>query len=186
MVFRLSHNGKISAYLSPDMSQVEWSQAQDAHREQMAEAFAYASAAIKDPAIREIYVQMALEQKKNENRPYDMAVSDYYHNHNNLLEKNSVGCAALSMEDRKPEGEKAKEAEVRGGSHCGSVPDTVLTRRDSARVCTARPGSLLTVSITPPSLFIKKPSGIFCTGVQTLAGRSFCSSLTQILQGSGL
>ncbi len=39
MVFRLSHNGKISAYLSPDMSQVGWSKAQDAHRERMAEAW---------------------------------------------------------------------------------------------------------------------------------------------------
>jgi hypothetical protein len=85
MVFRLSHNGKISAYLSPDMSQVSWSQAQDAHRERMAEAWAYASAAIKDPDIREIYIQMAIEQKKNENRPFDMAASDYFHNHNNLL-----------------------------------------------------------------------------------------------------
>jgi hypothetical protein len=85
MVFRLSHNGKISAYLSPDMSRVVWSQAQDAHRERMAEAWAYGSQAIRDPEIREIYVQMALEKKKDENRPRDMAVSDYFHNHNNLL-----------------------------------------------------------------------------------------------------
>ena len=85
MVFRLSHNGEISAYLSPDMSRVEWSQAQDAHRARMAEAFAYGSQAIGVPEIREIYVQMALENKKDGNRPRDMAVSDYYHNHNNLL-----------------------------------------------------------------------------------------------------
>ena len=85
MVFRLSHNGKISAYISPDMSRVEWSQAQDAHRERMAESFAYAKQANRDPEIRKIYVQMALENGMNENRPFDMAVSDYYHNRNNLL-----------------------------------------------------------------------------------------------------
>jgi len=85
MVFRLSYNGKLSAYLSPNMSRIEWSQAQDDHRERMAESFAYASQAIQDPEIKKFYVQMALEKKKNENRPYDMAVSDYYHNRNNLL-----------------------------------------------------------------------------------------------------
>ena len=86
MVFRLSHNGKISAYMSPDMSQVEWSQAQVAHRERMAEAFAYAAQAVAHPEIREIYLQMALE-KKNNKRPYDMAVLDHYHHGNNLLGK---------------------------------------------------------------------------------------------------
>jgi hypothetical protein len=84
MVFRLSHNGKLSAYLSPNMSRVEWSQAQDAHRERMAEAFAYASQATRDPVLKEHYLRMALREKKN-NRPYDMAVSDYFHNRNNLL-----------------------------------------------------------------------------------------------------
>jgi hypothetical protein len=84
MVFRLSHNGKISVYASPDMSRVKWSQAQVAHRERMAESFAYATQAMANPEIREIYLQMALEKKKNK-RPYDMAVWDYYHNGNNLL-----------------------------------------------------------------------------------------------------
>ena len=114
MVFRLSHNGKISAYLSPDMSRVEWSQAQDSHRERMAEAWAYASTAYKDPVVREIYVQMALEQNKNENRPYDMAVSDYYHNHNNLLGDRfqwDVQLYRWKMENQ--EGEKAEEAAVK-------------------------------------------------------------------------
>jgi hypothetical protein len=70
--------------MSPNMSRVEWSQAQDDHRERMAEAFAYASQATRDPQIKEFYLKMAWKEKKN-NRPYDMAVSDYYHNHNNLL-----------------------------------------------------------------------------------------------------
>lgn len=84
MVFRLSHNGKTSAYMSPNMSRVEWSKAQDDHRERMAECFAYAKQATKDPEINEHYLKMAWKEKKNK-RPYDMAVSDYYHNRNNLL-----------------------------------------------------------------------------------------------------
>jgi hypothetical protein len=83
LVFRLSHNGKISAYMSPDMSRVKWSAAQKAHRERFAEASAYARAAIADPQIRAIYEQMSMERKNNK-RPYDMAVSDYCDG-NNLL-----------------------------------------------------------------------------------------------------
>ena len=83
IVFRLAHNGKISAYMSPDMSHVKWSPAQVAHRERMAEASAYARAAIADPQIRAIYEHMSVERKGNK-RPYDMALSDYY-NGNNLL-----------------------------------------------------------------------------------------------------
>ncbi len=104
MVFRLSHNGKLSAYMSPNMSRVEWSRSQDDHRERMAEAFAYASQATQDPEIREVYVQMALKQKKNANRPYDMAVSDYYHTRNNLLGSRFYWSADLwraNYEDRK-------------------------------------------------------------------------------------
>lgn len=83
LVFRLSHNGKISAYMTPDMSDVKWSPAQVAHRERMAEAFAYASAAVADPQIRAHYVQMSMQVKGNK-RPWDMAVKDYC-NGNNLL-----------------------------------------------------------------------------------------------------
>ncbi len=60
MVFRLSHNGQQSAYMSPNMSRVHWSPAQDDHRECMSEAFAYAKQANRDPEIRKVYVQMAL------------------------------------------------------------------------------------------------------------------------------
>jgi hypothetical protein len=84
MVFRLTHDGKISAYMTPDMSGVEWSHDQDRHRERMAEAYAYGKAAVKDPEVREIYLKMARKIHKN-NRPYNMAVEDYYHTRNNLL-----------------------------------------------------------------------------------------------------
>jgi hypothetical protein len=86
MVFRLSHNGKISAYMSPDMTSVKWSPAQVAHRERMAEASAYAKAATSDPKIRLIYEQMSLERKGNK-RPYDMAVGDYMAGNNLLGDK---------------------------------------------------------------------------------------------------
>ena len=85
LVFRLSHNGRISAYGSPDMSRVKWSPAQVAHRERIAEASAYAKAALANPQIRAIYEQMSMEMKGNK-RPYDMALKHYYDG-NNLLGK---------------------------------------------------------------------------------------------------
>ena len=91
MVFRLSHNGQTSAYLSPDMSHVIWSQAQIDHRQSMKEAWIYASAAVADPELRPTYVQIALENGKNPKRPFDMAVSDYYHHGNDLLWKKHMG-----------------------------------------------------------------------------------------------
>lgn len=76
LVFRLSHNGKVSAYMKPDMSRVKWSPAQHEQRARMAEASAYAVAATADPQLRAHYVQMSIERNGNK-RPYDMAVSDY-------------------------------------------------------------------------------------------------------------
>lgn len=86
MVFRLSHNGKISVYMDPDMSRVKWSAAQIAHRERFAEARAYAKAAIADPQLRAMYEQVSMERKGNK-RPHDMAVSDYLHGNNLLGDK---------------------------------------------------------------------------------------------------
>jgi hypothetical protein len=63
MVFRLSHNGKTSVYLEPDMSRVKWSPAQVAHREKFAAARAYARAAMADPELRTIYTLRSLELK---------------------------------------------------------------------------------------------------------------------------
>lgn len=74
MVFRLSHSGTISAYMSPDMSRVKWSSAQKEHRVRMAEASAYGVAATADPELRAHYMQVSLERNGNK-RPYDMAVT---------------------------------------------------------------------------------------------------------------
>ena len=91
LVFRRSHNGKVSVYEAPYMEGIKWSPAQKDHRQRFGEASKYASAAVADPDIRPIYVQMALEQGKNPKRPFDMAVSDYFHNGNDLLWKKHMG-----------------------------------------------------------------------------------------------
>lgn len=91
LVYRRAHNGQISAYPSPDMSRVKWSPAQQDHRQRMKEAFIYASAAVANPDLRPIYVQMAVDNGKNPKRPFDIAVSDYYHTGNDLLWKKYMG-----------------------------------------------------------------------------------------------
>ena len=91
MVFRRSHNGKVSVYATPSMKGVKWSQAQKDHRQRMREASKYASAAVADLDIRPIYIQMAVDHNKNPGRPFDMAVSDYYHHGNDLLWKKHMG-----------------------------------------------------------------------------------------------
>jgi hypothetical protein len=91
LVFRRTHNGKVSVYLTPDMSRVEWSKAQQDHRQHMKEAWIYASAAVADPDLRPIYVQMAVDNGKNPKRPFDVAVSDYCDTGNDLLWKKHMG-----------------------------------------------------------------------------------------------
>ena len=87
IVYRLSHNGDVSAYPAPDMSKVVWSPAQKAQRQRMARATAYAKLAIKNPDIRQFYVEMAKQRKRNQRRPFDMAVSDYCQGNNLLWKK---------------------------------------------------------------------------------------------------
>ena len=87
VVFRYNKKtGKTSISKVPDMTKVKWSAAQVAHRERMAEAFAYGQAAVADPQLRPYYVRMSLERKGNE-RPFDMAVSDYCAGNNLLGDK---------------------------------------------------------------------------------------------------
>ena len=87
IVYRLSHNGEVSAYPAPDMSKVIWSQAQKAQRQSFANASAYGKLAIQYPEIRQHYVEMAKQRKKNQRRPYDMAVSDYFQGNDLLWQK---------------------------------------------------------------------------------------------------
>jgi hypothetical protein len=88
LVFRRSHSGNQMVSKLPDMRKVKWSPAQVEHRELMRQAFFYAKAAVRDPEFRAYYLKMARRKKKN-NRPFDMAVSDYCRG-NNLFEKRSL------------------------------------------------------------------------------------------------
>ena len=90
IVYRLSHNGEVSAYPAPDMTGIQWSPAQQAQRQRLARATAYGKLAIRDPEIRQFYVLMAKQRKKNRRRPFDMAVSDYCQG-NDLLWKKFMG-----------------------------------------------------------------------------------------------
>ena len=69
---------------------MEWSQAQKAQRQRLARATAYARLAIQYPEIRQFYVKMAKQRKKNQRRPFDMVVSDYCQG-NDLLWKKLYG-----------------------------------------------------------------------------------------------
>lgn len=83
IVFRRSHTGEMSITKLPDMSNVEWSDAQQAHRKRFRQAVAYAKAAMADPKVRAKYEKIAAQKHK---RPFDMAVSDYFKG-NDLLSK---------------------------------------------------------------------------------------------------
>jgi hypothetical protein len=87
IVYRLSHNGEVSVYLAPDMSNIEWSQPQKTQRQNFARAMAYTKRAIRDPEIRQYYVQMAKKRKRNKRRPGDMAMSDYFQGNDLLWQK---------------------------------------------------------------------------------------------------
>ena len=82
IVFRQSHTGEMSITKLPDMSNVEWSEAQKAHRQRFKQAVAYAKAAMAEPKVRRKYEKQAAKKNK---RPFDLAVSDYFKGRN-LLE----------------------------------------------------------------------------------------------------
>ena len=75
VVFKLSPQGKPIVTKRPDMSNVEWSQAQTDQRQRFRQANEYARAAMADPAVRAIYESMAAGTKR---QPYRLAFSDYF------------------------------------------------------------------------------------------------------------
>lgn len=81
LVLRRTPSGKISLIKLAYMSRVKWSKAQKAHRQRFKEAVAYAKAAMAEPSVRAQYEVLAARENK---RPFDMAVSDYFKG-NNLL-----------------------------------------------------------------------------------------------------
>ena len=81
IVFRRSNTGEMTAIKLADMSNVEWSDAQKAHRKRFKEAVAYAKAAMAEPKVRRKYEKEAAKKNK---RPFDLAVSDYFKGRNLL------------------------------------------------------------------------------------------------------
>ncbi|NJC97343.1 MAG: hypothetical protein C3F07_10665 [Anaerolineales bacterium] len=67
--------GRQTLIKKPDMSNVQWSEAQQAHRRRFKRAVAYARSALADPEVRARYEADAAAQGK---RPFDLAVSDYF------------------------------------------------------------------------------------------------------------
>ena len=80
-VFRRSHTGEMTLIKLADMSNVKWSDAQQAHRQRFKQAVAYAKAAMAVPEVRAVYEKLAAEHHK---RPFDLAVSDYFKGRNLL------------------------------------------------------------------------------------------------------
>jgi len=75
IVFRQSPNGETIVSKAPDMSVVEWSPAQQEHRQRFKAAIAYAKTAMTDPEARAVYEKQAAEGNQ---RPFQIAVSDYF------------------------------------------------------------------------------------------------------------
>ena len=84
LVFCVYPNGETIVSKYPDMSNVTWSPAQEEHRQRFKRAIAYAKAAMTDPDVQAIYEKRAAEK---DNRPFQMAVSDYFKGIDLLSEK---------------------------------------------------------------------------------------------------
>ena len=75
LVYRRTPRGKIFLIKRADMSNVTWSDAQQEQRQAFKAANAYARAAMADPERRGMYEELARKQNR---RPYHLAVSDYF------------------------------------------------------------------------------------------------------------
>ena len=84
MVFKRSPQGKMIVTKIPDMSNVEWSEAQQAHRARFGLATEYARAALAEPKVRARYERRAKKQHK---RAWDVAMSDYFKGKDLLAKK---------------------------------------------------------------------------------------------------
>ena len=75
VVFKKSPKGNMIVTKRPDMTGVEWSEAQTDQRQRFKQANDYAKAAMADPDVRAIYESMAANTKR---QPYRLAFSDYF------------------------------------------------------------------------------------------------------------
>jgi hypothetical protein len=84
VVFKRSPKGNMIVTKRPDMSKVEWSEAQIAQRARFKQAVTYARAALAEPKLRARYEKRAKQQGK---RAWDVAIADYFAG-KDLLSKN--------------------------------------------------------------------------------------------------
>jgi hypothetical protein len=80
-VFRRTPTGGTSVIKLADMSNVQWSAAQQAQRQRFKAAVAYAKAALADPQVRARYEERAAASNQ---RPRNLAVSDFFKGQNLL------------------------------------------------------------------------------------------------------
>ena len=82
VVFKRSPQGAMIVTKRPDMSNVQWSAAQQAQRQRFKEVAAYAKAALAEPQVRLRYERKA---KRYNKRAWDLAFSDYFKGKNLLI-----------------------------------------------------------------------------------------------------
>jgi hypothetical protein len=81
VVFKLSPQGKPIVTKRPEMSNVEWSEAQTKQRQRFKQANEYAKAAMADPDVCALYEEMAAKEHR---QPYRLAFSDYFKGNDRL------------------------------------------------------------------------------------------------------
>jgi len=84
LVFKLSPQAKPIVTKCPDMTNVEWSEAQTAQRRRFKQANEYAKAAMAEPDVRANYEELAAIAHKH---PYRIAFSDYFQGKDLLAQK---------------------------------------------------------------------------------------------------
>lgn len=84
VVFKKSPKGNMIVTKRPDMSNVEWSEAQQTQRQRFRLANEYAKAAMADPKARAVYEKRA---RKGNKSPFRVAFSDYFKGKNLLSGK---------------------------------------------------------------------------------------------------
>lgn len=83
VVLKRSPQGDMIVTKRPDMSDVEWSEAQTAQRQRFGTANEYAKAVLADPELRLLCEEIAARENR---KPYRVAFSDYFKG-KNLLSK---------------------------------------------------------------------------------------------------
>ena len=84
VVFKKSPKGNMIVTKRPDMTGVEWSEAQDNQRQRFKQANDYAKAAMADPRVRAVYEKRAKKAKRS---PFRVAFSDYFQGKDLLAKK---------------------------------------------------------------------------------------------------